>query len=465
MTLFFPNYFHNLHAEIWPWFDPGSRLFYGNVIVAAVIALIFLMYSKKRRINEILNPKVLNSYWLNPSAMMDYQIFIINGLIKVFLFAPVLGLSFLISKYTVKSLFFLSPDFTVLNANLFVIVLVTVLVFIWDDFLRFIHHYFMHKVSFLWELHKTHHSAAVLTPITLYRIHPLESLIATFRNAISLGVASGFLMFLFSGQMNLLTLLGVNIFAFVFNLVMGNLRHSHIDLSFGFLENILISPKQHQIHHSNQPEHFNKNFGVALSIWDRLFKTLVLSKGQKISAFGVHGVNPNSLVQAYWPWPKLKPSKILKFRLTSLFTLILIPIILLSFTKLKAEVQCIDYLKLEEVKRQRSEYFVPNRFLTVSGYNVYADLRTKIPGRFRVNISSPRLLAPKSMPAYFNDIIHERFFYQIRSLKNDNIFRTYLSGKLEYVEGKLAFIIYKMTKRPENYGSMLNTSVRPLTLP
>ncbi len=29
----------------------------------------------------------------------------------------------------------------------------------------------------------------------------------------------------------------------------------------------------HRIHHSREPQHFNKNFGVVTSVWDRLFGT------------------------------------------------------------------------------------------------------------------------------------------------------------------------------------------------
>ena len=43
-------------------------------------------------------------------------------------------------------------------------------------------------------------------------------------------------------------------------------------------EYLLISPYQHQIHHSDNPKHFNKNMGSKLAIWDWMFGTLVLSK-------------------------------------------------------------------------------------------------------------------------------------------------------------------------------------------
>ncbi|MCY1462340.1 hypothetical protein D9M71_801040 [compost metagenome] len=37
------------------------------------------------------------------------------------------------------------------------------------------------------------------------------------------------------------------------------------------------SPAQHQIHHSDAPRHFNRNFGTNLSLWDWMFGTLYVT--------------------------------------------------------------------------------------------------------------------------------------------------------------------------------------------
>ena len=66
------------------------------------------------------------------------------------------------------------------------------------------------------------------------------------------------------------------------------LLHSHIWFSFGwFLNHIFISPAHHQIHHSRAPQHFNKNLGDTFAIWDWLFGTLYLPKGDKNIRTGV----------------------------------------------------------------------------------------------------------------------------------------------------------------------------------
>ena len=67
-----------------------------------------------------------------------------------------------------------------------------------------------------------------------------------------------------------------------------NLRHSHVKLKYpSILEHIFISPYQHQIHHSSNSKHFDKNMGSKLAVWDYLFGTLILSKETSKLRFGL----------------------------------------------------------------------------------------------------------------------------------------------------------------------------------
>ena len=50
-----------------------------------------------------------------------------------------------------------------------------------------------------------------------------------------------------------------------------------------------MSPAQHHIHHSTANEHIDKNFGVALSVWDWIFGSLSLSKAEEHLSFGLNG--------------------------------------------------------------------------------------------------------------------------------------------------------------------------------
>jgi sterol desaturase/sphingolipid hydroxylase (fatty acid hydroxylase superfamily) len=154
-----------------------------------------------------------------------------------------------------------------------------------DDLSRFLLHYCMHNVDFLWYFHKTHHSATTLTPLTIFRVHPVESLLYFTRRLLVFGFVTGVFIWLFSSKLTGLQILGVDMFGFLFNLAAANLRHSHIWISFGKLEKIFISPAQHQIHHSVGSNHFN--MGSIFSFWDRIAGTLLLSGKKRELTFGL----------------------------------------------------------------------------------------------------------------------------------------------------------------------------------
>ena len=48
-------------------------------------------------------------------------------------------------------------------------------------------HRLLHEIPFLWEFHKTHHSATVLTPATEARMHPVDDLLVGNTTAIFSG--------------------------------------------------------------------------------------------------------------------------------------------------------------------------------------------------------------------------------------------------------------------------------------
>ena len=163
----------------------------------------------------------------------------------------------------------------------------SLVLFIIEDFSRFFVHWLYHRIHFLWRFHFVHHSATVLTPLTLYRVHSIEYLLNNCRGVLVVGAVSGVFMYCFNGAIGFPKILGVNLLNFVFNLAAANLRHSHIWISFGYSEHIFVSPAQHQIHHSRDKEHFDKNFGSCLAIWDKIFRSWKTSTNNKLKRFGL----------------------------------------------------------------------------------------------------------------------------------------------------------------------------------
>jgi sterol desaturase/sphingolipid hydroxylase (fatty acid hydroxylase superfamily) len=164
--------------------------------------------------------------------------------------------------------------------------------FVVYDFAQFISHYLHHRVPILWEFHKVHHSAGVLTPITAKRFHPLELIIRASILAALTGIVNGVFGYILAERLAppeylTISFLNVGILVFAVNLF-ANLRHSHIWLSYGYvLNHVLISPAQHQIHHSCETRHFDKNFGIVFSVWDWICGSLYVPRTKETFAIGL----------------------------------------------------------------------------------------------------------------------------------------------------------------------------------
>jgi sterol desaturase/sphingolipid hydroxylase (fatty acid hydroxylase superfamily) len=154
-------------------------------------------------------------------------------------------------------------------------------------------HYCFHKSPALWEFHKVHHSAEVMTTFTELRQHPVE--IVAFVNVIGLstGIAFGVMTYVFGPGVQPFTLLNGNVLIMAFLLTYGHLRHSHMWIAFtGLAGRLLQSPAHHQLHHSSDPAHYDKNLGFALAVWDWAFGTLVIpAKARERVVFGLGAEN------------------------------------------------------------------------------------------------------------------------------------------------------------------------------
>lgn len=135
-----------------------------------------------------------------------------------------------------------------------------VLAFVVQDFLRYLSHFLRHKVRWLWHFHAIHHSQENLNPGTTYRTHPLEALPSALLMTLPIG------------------LIGIDpvpwIYAGVTSLFWDLFIHSNVRTNLGLLGKFIVSPQHHRVHHSALPEHFDRNYGERLTLWDWLFGTL-----------------------------------------------------------------------------------------------------------------------------------------------------------------------------------------------
>jgi len=217
--------------------------------------------------------------WLSKSALVDYLFLIFNGFIKLGLLAWMLTwglqLQFDLGEWLLITFGIPPNDFPLI----ILLIGYPVLYLVIGDFSYYLLHLLYHKIPFLWAFHKVHHASTALNPITQYRIHPVELFFNNLRNILILVGLNAMFHYLSNGYFQPYTYLGLNIGMLLFNTFGANLRHSHIRFAyFNWLEKILISPFQHQIHHSSNPLLFNKNMGSKLALWDWIFGTLVRSR-------------------------------------------------------------------------------------------------------------------------------------------------------------------------------------------
>ncbi len=271
-------------------FDPKKRVFFGYIFLSVLIAVLYLVLTGKRTIRESFGEVLSKPVLLSQSAKRDYLMFVINRSVTLFI-SPLL-----LTKLAIATIIFqLLHRASWLQKGMFdhfstmlIAFSFTFFIFILDDLTKYVVHRLMHRIPILWALHKVHHSAETLNPITIYRTHPLEGIIFTLRASLSQGIAISTFFFLFGSKVDLFTILGANIFIFIFNVAGSNLRHSHIYIRYWrWLEYFLISPAQHQIHHSLEERHYDKNFGATLSIWDWVGGSLHHSETTKPERLGL----------------------------------------------------------------------------------------------------------------------------------------------------------------------------------
>lgn len=148
-------------------------------------------------------------------------------------------------------------------------------------------HRLLHGSKTLWEFHKVHHSAQVMTPFTSLRQHPVELMFNTLVSAVFIGSVSAVFFYFYPSVPSLIVIVDSNVVLATFFLLGGSLAHSHVWLSWGRLNRYIISPAMHQIHHSDNPRHFDKNFGLMLTCFDRWFGTAYLPEEKEDLVFGL----------------------------------------------------------------------------------------------------------------------------------------------------------------------------------
>jgi sterol desaturase/sphingolipid hydroxylase (fatty acid hydroxylase superfamily) len=131
--------------------------------------------------------------------------------------------------------------------------------FIAIDFYGYWSHRLSHQINFLWNKHAIHHSSEEFNLACALR-QPVSSFVNLFTflliPAALFGVPSKVIAIM----------LPIHLFLQFW-------YHTKHIKKIGFLENILVSPSHHRVHHAINPEYMDKNHSQIFIIWDKFFGT------------------------------------------------------------------------------------------------------------------------------------------------------------------------------------------------
>jgi len=134
------------------------------------------------------------------------------------------------------------------------------------DFMEWCVHSLLHRIPWLWKIHRVHHSIKTMDWIGNFRFNWMEPVVYKTVKYIPL------------------TLLGVRweamLVVAVSSTMIGFLNHSNMRISWGPLRYVINSPCMHIWHHEKRVRgRAGVNFGIVFSMWDWAFGTAFMPGG------------------------------------------------------------------------------------------------------------------------------------------------------------------------------------------
>ena len=276
--------FNGFDPKIWKGIRGGYFLYYLLVIS------IFEISSRGRHLKKrysFNNLSLFRMRFSEGAKFADLYYFFIG---KVHMRIPYLATaaSFGFSKISNSWMEFLNsyyeqiiPD-TNKKLNIFILFIIAMLLY---EFGEYIGHRIAHR--YFWDFHEFHHSATEMNILNGVRLSFFEKLFISFPGAPFLIISN--LLMLKATQEGYWFIFWLYLFWILGGEFFMHLGHSSAKVVFPKpFSYILLSPSLHWLHHSTNPDHFNKNFGRVLCIWDRLFGSYLDESHLKdITGFGV----------------------------------------------------------------------------------------------------------------------------------------------------------------------------------
>ena len=171
-------------------------------------------------------------------------------------------------------------------------------------------HRFYHEIPILWKFHSIHHSTEHMDWVSGFRAHPFDGTLIV--PAIFFLFAAGFS----NEQVGILA---------IFQIVFGLFLHANVRFRFKLFDRFIMTPEFHHWHHSNEADAIWSNYSTFLPLWDMLFGTYFMPKGdRRPQIYGVDEIVPMTMAeQLKYPFEGVRnPLSFLRHPLRSLWYLI-----------------------------------------------------------------------------------------------------------------------------------------------
>ena len=271
----YSDYFNYLKTEISSLHV--ENYFYGLLFISLLVFLLEIIFPWRKN-----QPIIRKDFWLDLFYMF-FNFFILNLIV-------LLALSNVTAQLINDFLAHFNLQLTsleLLNLSQYPKIISLLLFFIVSDFIQWNTHRMLHRVPFLWNFHKTHHSVKEMGFAAHLRYHWMEPIIYKSMLYIPLAIVGGF---------NIQDVFIVHFFT----IAIGHLNHANLGWDYGFFKYIFNNPKMHIWHHTKKmPNKYGSNFALTLSVWDYLFKTNYIPSSGRDNELGFDGDEnfPSSFVK------------------------------------------------------------------------------------------------------------------------------------------------------------------------
>jgi sterol desaturase/sphingolipid hydroxylase (fatty acid hydroxylase superfamily) len=284
----------NLFDEFISSMQSPTNIFYGPYIISSyLLILIAMLASKKFKLAAALRHIFDPGIWLTKGARTD---FVVSLIYLLFFNIPTNLAQAAIALYFyqgIGNMLSSIPIPTFFMPTWIESIIACVLIILAFDFATYLSHRAMHHSKLLWSIHVVHHSPKQLNIFSAYRQNPLDRLLRNGLGGIFVGVSMAALHSVLPQRAPEATIMGLGAGFFIFMLTV-HLQHMHIPVHYPrWIARFVLSPHLHQIHHSAETRHLNRNFGGIFPYWDRLFGTYYDEKLEIGSIrFGINSADP-----------------------------------------------------------------------------------------------------------------------------------------------------------------------------